>query len=456
MDAPTNSWSYHLKATLTLSLPLIGGHLAQVMIGLTDTVMMGWHGVTTLAAGVLATSVYLVFFLVGSGFAFAAMPMAAEADGAGDDVQVRRVVRMALWITIIYCALVMPVLWNFRTLMLLLGQEEPIAQLAQDYMRLAQWAMFPALLLMVLRSYLAALERVNWVLAVTIVSATLNAAANFAFIFGNWGAPEMGIRGAAIASLASTMLGFLLVATYAHLHPKLQQYALFIRLWRPDWGAFWQVFRLGWPIGATMLAEVGMFSAGAVLMGWIGTVELATHGIALQIASLAFMVYLGVANAATVRAGRALGRRDLAGIWRVTLVAFGLQVAAGLIVILPLLSIPDVLLGAFLDLDAPDSAAIMSYGVGLLVITAMFQLPDGLQVVALAVLRGVQDTRIPMVLAVVSYWVVGMPVSYLLGIRWGYGGEGVWLGLVFGLTLASTTMIARFVWIMRRGQVLPV
>ncbi|MFT5159530.1 MAG: MATE family multidrug resistance protein [Paracoccaceae bacterium] len=443
-------WSGHLKATLLLGLPIVGSHLAQMLITLTDTVMMGWYGIDELAAVVLASSIFFVLFIVGSGFAFAIMPMAASAEGEGDTKQVRRVVRMGLWISLIYCAIMMPLLWNFEAILLAIGQAPEIAKLAQTYMHVVQWSMFPAMLVMVLKSYLSALERVNLVLWVTILAAILNALVNYALIFGNWGFPEMGVRGAAIASILSTLLSFGFIALYVYLLPELKEYAIFTRFWRSDWPAFWEVFRLGWPIGATMLAETGLFSATAILMGWLGTTELATHGIAIQIASMAFVIYLGFSTAGTVRAGRALGRGDIAGIWRVAVTVLGLQLFVAALVIVMFLAIPETLIGAFLTDGSVEASDIVAYGVGLLLVTALFQIPDGVQVVALSLLRGIKDTKVPMILAVISYWVIGMPVAYILGFVWGYGGVGIWAGLVIGLTVAAVTMLWRFVWLMRK------
>jgi MATE family, multidrug efflux pump len=444
------SWSGHLKATVALGLPIIGSLVAQMAIGLTDTVMVGWYGVDELAAVVLATSIFFVFFLVGSGFAMAVMPMVASAEGEGDKAQVRRVVRMGLWISALFCAVSMPILWQFEALMLLIGQDPGTAALSQEYMRIAQWGIFPAMLIMVLKSFLSALERPAWVLWGTILGAIANALLNYALIFGNWGAPELGVKGAAVASVATGMITFGVLALYTRLNAEFAPYAIFNRLWRSDWPAFGAVFRLGWPIGTTMLAEVGLFSAAAIMMGWIGTRELATHGIVIQIASMSFMVYLGLANVVTVRSGRALGRQDRTGIWRAVVTATGLQLAMSVLVISAFVLMPELLIGFFLDQSNPDSAAIIAYGVGLLLVAAAFQVVDGVQVVALAVLRGLKDTRVPMICALVSYWGIGMPVSYLLGFRMGYGGYGIWAGLVIGLALAAVSLLARFFWLFGR------
>jgi len=348
------------------------------------------------------------------------MPMAATAEGEGDVRQVRRVVRMGLWIAFFYCAALMPVLWHFEAILLAIGQKPDIARLAQDYMRIDQFALFPAIMIMVLKSFLSALERPGWILWGTILGAITNAVGNYVFIFGNWGSPELGVQGAAIASLLTSLVTFFVLVIYSQVQPVLARYAIFIRIWRPDWAALLEVFRLGWPISLTMLAEVGLFSASAVMMGWLGTVELATHGIAIQIASIAFMIYLGLSNVATIRCGRALGRGDVAGIWRAAMAVTVLQLAVAMVMMLAFLTVPDLLIGMFLDRSEPKADAIIAFGRGLLVAAAAFQVVDGLQVVALSALRGIKDTTVPMLCAGFSYWVVGLPAAYWLAFQAGY------------------------------------
>ncbi len=443
-------WGGHFRATMTLGLPIIGANLAQLAVGMTDTVMVGWYGVTELAAVTLASSIFFIFFIVGSGFAMAVMPMVATASAEGDSRQVRRVVRMGLWITLAYGAILMPILWNYQALMLLIGQKPEIARIGQDYMRISQWGMLPMMLVMVVKSMMSALERPNWVLWGTIIGALANALFDWVLIFGHWGAPALGVRGAALASVGTSSIVFAVLALHVTHQRELASYTIFSRLWRPDWGAFAEVFRLGWPIGLTMLAEVGLFSTSALMMGWLGTRELATHGIVIQIATFSFMIYLGLANVGTIRVGRALGRRDGSGLWRAAMMVTALQLGLSVLFSLVFLLAPEPLIRLFLDPDKPASAEIVAYGRGLLILAALFQVFDGLQVVYLWLLRGLKDTRVPMFGAVVAYWGVGVSASWFLGFRAGYGGYGVWAGLVIGLAVAGAFMVWRFLAILRR------
>ena len=432
----------HLKNILTLGLPLIGSHVAQFSINMTDTLMLGWYDVEVLAAQVIAGTVFFVLFILGSGFAFAVMPMVAEAEAAGEGAQVRRVTRMAIWASLLYSVVAVPVMLLAEPILLMAGQTPEVARLAEDYLWINGWSIVPALLVMVFKSYLSALERAGVVLWVTIAAVLINVVVNYALIFGNWGFPEMGIEGAAVASLIVNIVSMLLLGAY--LHWVTPEHEVFSRFWRADWDALRAVTRLGWPMGLTSLAEVGLFAAASVMMGWLGTLPLAAHGIALQITALTFMVHLGLSNAATVRAGRAVGRRSMADLRLGAKLVTGLSAGFAALTLVAFLVFPEPLLALFLSPDDPQRDVVIALGVPLLAAAGLFQFADAAQALALGVLRGVQDTKVPMVMAAISYWVIGVPVSYVMGFVLGWGGVGVWAGLAVGLAFAGVLLMARF------------
>ncbi|XDA97508.1 MATE family efflux transporter [Sulfitobacter sp. LCG007] len=440
--AKTMTYPDHVRAILGLGLPLIGGHLAQMAIGVTDTVMLGWYGVDALAAATLGTTYFFVLFIFLSGFAWAVMPLVAAFDAEGDETSLRRATRMGMWLSLGFGILALPAMLWAAPVLRMMGQGDALAADAAAYLGIAGFGILPALLVMVLKSYLSALERTKVVLCITLVAAVVNALGNYAFIFGNWGAPELGLRGAAIASLSTNTVSLIGLVIYVQI--VLPQHHLFQRLWRADPAMLGRVFRLGVPIGLTSLSEVGLFAASAVMMGWLGTVPLAAHGIAVQLASITFMVQLGLGNVATIRAGNALGRGDAGHMARGASVVTVLSVLSALATVVLFVSLPEPLISLFMQRDEPQRDAILGVGVGLLAMAALFQLVDGTQAVALGLLRGMQDTRVPMVLAAFSYWVVGMPASYLLGFVLRLEGIGVWLGLVLGLGAASITLNMRF------------
>ena len=442
MTAPLQPYRTHARAAIWLGVPLVGSHLAQGMVQLTDTLMLGWYGIEALAAGGLGAGLFSTLFMVGSGIALAVMPMVAQAASSGDETQIRRVTRMGLWLSILFGVLIYPFFWFSETILLGLGQKPEIAKLASGYMVIAGFGMIPGLLVMVLKSYLAALDRAQVVLWVTVTGAIGNAGLNWLLIFGNWGFPELGVQGAAIASLCLHTAMMVALAIYAV--RVLPEHELFARFWRPDWEAFGRVFRLGWPISLTLLAEAGLFSTTALMIGWIGTVELAAHGIALQIASLTFNAHIGLSQVATVRAGQALGRKDAGNLVRGGMVVTGLSLCMIGMTVVAFLGVPEALLGVFTNPDDPKRAAVIAVGVSMLAMAALFQLADGMQVVALGLLRGVQDTLMPMVMAAFSYWAIGAPSSYLFGFVLEWGAVGVWMGLVVGLATASVLLMFRF------------
>ena len=437
-------WGAHVWATLALGLPLVGTQIAQIAIATTDVVMLGWYGTEELAATVLGSQAFFIVYIFGAGFANAILPLAAQAEGRNDPTHVRRSVRMGMWILLIYAVVVMPFLWLLEPALIALGQKPELAALASDYIRIAQWGMFPALMMMALRTFFAARSRASIVLWSALIGTLVNGILNYALIFGHFGAPEMGVRGAAVASVISSTVIFLIMAGWALFHPAHRDYRLFQRFWRPEWPAFFEVFRLGLPIGFTILAEVGLFMAASVMMGWLGTVELAAHGIAIQLASISFMVPLGLSHAATVRVGQAYGRGDSHGLARAAHTVMGLSVLIALASATLFWVLPEQLVSLFLDEANADAADLLAVAVPLVLVAAAFQLVDAVQAIAAGLLRGIKDTRVPMIMAVISYWPVGLSAAYGLGFGLGFGGPGIWAGLAIGLGAAAVLLNLRF------------
>lgn len=448
-----NSWAAHFRTTFTLGVPLIGAQLAQLGIHTTDVVILGRLGAAHLAAIVLSSQFFFTIFILGSGFANAVMPMVAQAYGRGDTVSVRRSVRMGMWVVLLYSVLMIPLFYSAENILLYAGQKPEVAALAGSYLKIAQWGMGPALLFMTLRGLVSAHGRAGIVLYVTFTILTVNAILAYALVLGHLGLPALGMEGAAIASVVVNVLSFLLITAYIQSRADMRRYELFVRFWRPDWQAFREVVHLGLPIGLTMLAEVSLFTGASLLMGNIGTLELAAHGIALQLASIAFMIPLGLAQAGTVRVGVAHGRGDHLGVvraaWAVLIVAAVIAVGGGILFAV----IPTTLASIFLDKAGRDSAAVLAIAGPFVVIAGVFQLVDGLQAIAAGLLRGLKDTRIPMILALISYWPIGFLAAWFFAFPAGFGGIGVWFGFLAGLAAASVLLNWRFYRLVRQRAV---
>lgn len=447
------SLASNILATLRLGLPLVGAQLAQQAIHVTDTIMVGRLGTVELAAGVITAQLFYLVFIFGTGFAIAVMPVAASAKGRSDDIAFRRTIRMGLWVVAAYTAVVMPILWFTEPILVALGQSAEVARLSGIYMRILQWAMLPSLAVVVFRSFLSVLERPGIVFAITLVGVAFNALVAYAFIYGNLGAPDLGIAGAGVAGLATMVLMATLLAVYS-MCGTLAHYRIFVRIWKPDWANFREIARLGWPIGLTIIAEAGLFAASAIMIGWFGAVALAAHGIAVQLAAITFMIPLGLASAATVRVGLAYGRHDAAGVGMAARAAFVVGLLIAGFAALMFWLVPEMLIGLYLDRSDPDAAAVLAASVPMLMVAAAFQLFDSGQALASGVLRGLKDTRVPMLMAIVAYWLVGMPVGYVLAFTFGLGPVGIWWGLAFGLLTAASMLTGRFLRRERRGEIL--
>lgn len=445
MTAPAiTGFRHHARAVLVLGLPLIGSHMAQFGLHVTNTIMLGWYGVADLAGGALGATVFFAFFTLGSGYANAVMPMVATAAASEDDTEVRRATRMGMWLSLLYALAVLPVFLFARPLLLASGQAPEVAGLGGAYLAIAGFGLAPALLVMVLKAYLAALGRTQVVLWVTVAAVFVNIALNWVFIYGNLGVPALGARGAAMSSVTVQVFTLVVILVYAARLPELRRYALLSRFWRPDWAAMRRVNALGVPIGLAMMAESGLFAASALMMGWLGTQALAAHSIALEVTAMFFMIHMGLSNAATVLVGRARGRRDPEGLRAVARAALILSMLVALSTMSIYLGAGELIVGAFLSPDDPERALIVPLGATLLMVAALFQLADGGQAMAMGLLRGIQDTKMPLVIAAVSYWLIGIPLSYALAFLAGFEGVGLWFGMVAGLSVAALALLVRF------------
>ena len=452
MSTPPANTGFRInaRAVLVLGLPLVGSHVAQFALHVVDTVMLGWYSVTDLAAGGLGAMVFFVLFTVGSGFGHAVMPMVATASARDDATEVRRVTRMGMWLSLGFSVLALPVFVLATPLLGAMGQDPDVARVGGGYLQIVGLGLAPALLVMVLKSYLAAQGRTQIVLWATVAAVFVNIGVNWLLIFGNLGFPELGARGAAVASVIVQIVTLLALVAYAVALPALREHQLLVRFWRPDWGALRQVNALGLPIGGAMLAETGLFAMSAVMMGWLGKLPLAAHSIALEITALFFMVHLGLSNAATVLVGRARGHQNIESLKAVARASMILSLLFAAATMLIYWTLADTMVGLFLKPGDPERDLIIPLGVSLVMVAALFQLADAGQAMAMGFLRGIQDTRQPMIIAAVSYWLVGVPCSYLLGFVAGWGGVGIWSGLVVGLTVAAAALHLRF-WRTIRG-----
>lgn len=440
-----SSWRSEIKPIVLLGLPLISAQLAQIAINITNTLVLGRLGAEPLAASVLGWQLFFVVWIFGTGFGFAVMPFVAGAASAKDKHGVSRYAHMGLWLSFIYSLLVFLPLWYSEYIFLALQQDPAISKEAAKYVRILQLSMFPQLAIIVLRSWLGGLQKPTIVVLALGGGAIINLFLNIGLVFGKFGMPALGIEGAAYATLVAMSCVFIFLYLFCSKHPSLVKHKLGQNIFSLDAPAFKELFKLGWPIGITVVAEVGLFTATSIMMGWLGAAQLAAHGIAVQLSGLTFMAPLGLSAAATIRVGWALGANNRASASRAAWTAIIIGLGFACLSAFMFITYPEFIVGLYLDLNNPDSAAVLAFGVSFLAVAAAFQIVDSLQALANGSLRGLKDTRIPMILALFSYWVIGVPVAYILAFKLNMGGIGVWWGLASGLAAAAISLNIRLV-----------
>jgi MATE family multidrug resistance protein len=444
----TGPWRDELRATLALAWPLILANLTQQAIQATDVLLMGRLGATQLAAATLALNLTFTFNIFLLGLITASSPMMATALGQRFNAvrDVRRTFRAGLWLIAIAMPPYWLILWHVGDIMRAFGQSAELASQGQTFLRAYMWCTAPWLLFQLLRSFVAALERPRVVLWLSLGGIGLNALLSWAMIFGHFGLPALGLRGGGLgSSLTWLIMCGALIAVVAF-ERRFRRFHVFGNWWRFDRQRTMAMVRLGWPIGLTMALEMGVFALAAYFMGWIGAPAVAAHAIALQIAAITFMVPLGLGQAATVRVGLAFGRRDEVSVaragWTAWVMGVGFMAAMALVMWI----IPRQLVTLFLA-DVPANAVVVGLAVSFLQVAAAFQLVDGAQVIGAGMLRGLHDTRWPLIFALLGYWGVGLGIGAWLAFAADWKGVGIWVGLASGLAAVAVLMLAR--WVLR-------
>ncbi len=446
MRRPPSPFRVELGATLRLAAPLALANVLQMAVYASDVIFVARLGEQALAAASLATALYGVTAFGLTGLTGAVAPLiAAELGRRRNSVrEVRRSVRMALWLAIIAGVVGIGFCLLGERIMLAAGEDPVLARAAGQFVRLLGLAIVPLIVGNVLRIFVAALGRPVFATIITALAILVNAAGNWLLIFGNLGFPAFGLRGSALATIVTSVItvGAYVLAIVSD--RKLRRYRLLGHWWRFDRERFGDLLRIGLPIGATIVAEGGLFSSAAFLMGLLGDAELAAHAVALQIAAFFFQVPFGVGQAATIRVGYHYGARDAPAIghagWAALMTGMLFAGFSALMLILA----PHLVLSAYVDVYAPKNAAMVTLATGYLAIAAAFQFFDGVQAIAAGALRGLQDTRAPMMIAIGGYWLGGFVIAAWLGLSTPLRGTGVWIGLAAGLVIVAALLLARW------------
>jgi MATE family multidrug resistance protein len=448
-EAP--SWRLELTETVRLALPIALTQLGQVAMMTTDLALLGRLGDRVVAAAALAHTVLFAAFVLGMGLVSAVAPLAAQAFGARDPRVVRRALRVGLWAAVLLGVPLSALQFYGREILTLLGQTEETATLAARYLHGLAWSMIPAWWFIALRGFMGAVNRPEPGLWITLAAIPTNALLAYGLIYGEFGMPQLDMLGAGLATTIVN-LGMCAAAVWVcyALRP-FRKFRVLGRFWRPDWALFRQLIIVGAPISGTFSLEYGVFAAAGLLMGWIGTSALAAHQIALQVASILFMVPFGISMAATVRVGHAVGRRDSAGTRSAGFVAIWLGVAFMTVMTLIVIATRDMLPILFLGTATEQNAPTLTLAATLLVVGASFFIADGVQTVAQGALRGLNDTTSPMLYSFICFWLFCFPACYLLGFTLGMGAVGIWIALSVSLIIYAVMLIVRFHRLTQRG-----
>ncbi|MCB2047640.1 MAG: MATE family efflux transporter [Novosphingobium sp.] len=444
--APSNSLKDEIAANVRLAGPLAIANVLQMLVHAIDVMFVAQLGQDALAAATLGISYYWLVNYGLVGVVSAVSPFVAAELGRRDNAvrEVRRSIRMALWLAVAGGTLGMGLAMLGGPFYQLTGQDPQIAPQAAAFLALISLSMIPTQLTTALRIFVSVMGRPIFATFITGLAIVVNALANYALVFGNLGAPELGLLGSALASVATSIVTLFAYVVAIATNRRMRRFHLFGRWWRPEWQRLREMLRIGTPIGLTLMAEAGLFAGAAFLMGRIGAAELAAHSIALQICSFTFQVAYGVSQAATIRVGYFYGARDHQGIARAGRAALIMALTFMSVSAVALFAFPAPFLAIYIDSANPANAHLMAIGTQYLYVAAAFQIFDGTQAVSAGLLRGLQDTQVPMVIAIGGYWLIGFAAAVGLGFGSPLGGLGVWVGLAAGLVVVASALLFRW------------
>ncbi len=441
-----------LKALLWLGVPMGLAQLVSFFVYFIDLLMIARLTPADIAAASLGSVYFFALWMLGAGPVMAVSPMVSQAIGGDvtERADARRTVRMSLWALAIMMPFIAVICLYSETVSLALGQDPIVAQKAYSYTLMLIPGWFFALAVMSLRNFLAAIER-TWVpLVLAAVGTSLNAGLNWVFIFGNLGAPALGLTGAGIASSLTYLLTFLIFMAYIRFDKLANSFQIFSRFFRSDLPRLKELARLGWPISVTTMFEGMLFNSAVFIVGVIGVTQQAAYQIGLNVASLAFMFPFGLSMAGATRMGLAAGARNKPAMKRVALTVPAVCVIAIGMAAIPIALFPEAVAALYMDDESKANADVIAFVITFLPIAAGFMLFDAVQVAANQLLRGLKDVTWAMILTGISYWLVGFPVAYYLGLHSPVGAKGVWYGLMAGLLCAAILLGARLAYLLRR------
>ncbi len=437
-------------SAIKLSAPMAGAQLATIALQVTDNIVCGRLGAEALGGVGLGSAAYSMLFYPCMGSVAAVSPLVAHAHGAQDKAAARRSLQHALMLALVLGLMCFMLFAHVGRVLTWMGQPPELVRVAEDYMLAMRWGALPALLVVAMRGFLDSLSLPRVGLIVAISGIVVNLFANWVLVFGHLGSPALGVAGSGWATCGVNIWMALCLAGYIAWERLLKDYHVFAGPWRLELTTLGELLRLGLPMAMGIVAEVWLFTGMSFLMGRISTTAVAAHQIALNAASVAFMIAMGTANASTVRVGQAMGRGDLEGARRAGLIGMALGMSCMSLTGLIFWLFPLTVIGVYLNLDDSANASVIALAAQLIHLAALFQIFDALQVTSQGALRGLKDSFAPMLIGFASYWGVGLGSGFWLGFGLGWGAEGLWVGLILGLLAAGLALSTRFIWRLRR------
>ena len=429
----------HFPKTFAIAYPVMLSQLGQVTVGVADTMMVGRLGAVPLAAASLGNSIFFVIMMFGIGISMAITPLVAAADGKGKTKRISRVFQHGFLINSFFGGLLFLLILLATPVLYHLNQPEEVVRLAVPYLGIITLSLIPFMFFQTFKQFTEGLSQTKQAMVITIFCNLINVFLNWVLIYGNLGFPAMGLNGAGLATLISRVAMGGMMYWYVRGSKRYKPYKLSFGFKKLSFPMISKMLNIGVPTGFQFIFEAGAFSSAAIMMGWIGVDALAAHQIAINLASISYMMASGLSSAAMVRIGNQLGRNDIKTMREIGFAIFGMVCVFMLFFAIVLISFRN-----FLPMLYIDDASVIGVAAGLLIIAGLFQISDGLQLVSLGALRGMADVKIPTIITLVAYWVIGLPLGYVLAFHLGLGEKGIWYGLFIGLTLTAVLLVYRF------------
>jgi multidrug resistance protein, MATE family len=435
----------HIRANIFLAVPVMLSQLGHVMMGVMDNIMVGHLGATPLAGASLANVIFNVLLLFGIGVSYAMTPLIAQAHGTRDDAIIISSFRHGFLINLVFGLVLLIAVIVGKNLLYHLDQPEEVVKQALPFLSILTYSLIPVLIFQSFRQFADGLSLTYLSLVIMIAANLLNVLLNYTFIYGHFGFEPMGLVGAGYATLTSRIFMAVALGLYVFYHTKLKKYRAAFLFKDYSWKHFKTLLTIGVPAGAQFVFEVAAFDFSAVMMGWFGTNTLAAHQIAINLATISYMTTSGLSAAAVIRIGNFIGQKDAINLKKSVYSLIGLALAlmgvCGIIFLIGRYWLPSLYI---------SDREVINIAAPLIIIAGFFQLSDGMQVVCSGALRGLQDVKIPSLLIFISYWIIGLPLGYWLAFKMNWGANGIWIGLLVGLTLVSIALFIRLRTMMNR------